>query len=137
MSFVDKLQDHYGYMRNIRGCSEALQKPGRPLKECQLMLDVLIGKVQGDHGHRGTLFEKCNLGLKYLFPKNGLSTDPDFETGIAKIQSGSEQTMTQAKKGACRAFQKDANLESDDGLNLTVDSNRENFFLREFEKAKK
>jgi hypothetical protein len=71
-------------MRNIRGCSEALQKPGRPLKECQLMLNLLIGKVQGDHGHRGTLFEKCNLGLKYLSLKNGLSTDPDFETGIAK-----------------------------------------------------
>ncbi len=34
MSFMDKLQDHYQYMCNIRGCSEALQKPGRPLKEC-------------------------------------------------------------------------------------------------------
>jgi hypothetical protein len=134
---MDKLQDHYRYMRNIRGCSEALQKPGRPLKECQLMLDILIGKVQGNHGRRGTLFEKYNLGLKYLSPKNGLSTDSDFETGIAKIQSGSEQTMTQAEKHACKAFQKDANLESDDELDLTVDSSREDFFLREFEKAKK
>jgi hypothetical protein len=94
-------------MRHISGCSEALQKPGRPLKECQLMLDILIGKVQGDYGCRGTLFEKCNLGLKYLSPKNGLSTDQDFETGIAKILSGSEQTMMQAEKRACRAFQKD------------------------------
>ncbi len=84
-----------------------------------------------------TLFEKCNLGLKYLSPKNGLCTNPDFETGIAKIQSRSEQTMTQAEKRACRAFQKDANLESDDELDLTVDSGREDFFLREFEKAKK
>ncbi len=62
MSFMDKLQDHYRYMRNIRGCSESLQKPGRTLKECQLMLGILIGKVQSDHGHQGTLFEKCNLG---------------------------------------------------------------------------
>jgi hypothetical protein len=106
MSFMDKLQDHYRYMHNIRDCSEALQKPDHPLKELQLMLDILIGKVQGDHGRRGTLFEKCNLGLKYLSPKNGLSTDPDFETGIAKIHSGSEQTMMQAEKRACRAFQK-------------------------------
>ncbi len=75
------------------------------------MLDILIGKVQGNHGRWGTLFEKCNLGLKYLSPKNGLSTNPDFEIGIAKIQSGSEQTMMQAEKRACRAFQKDANLE--------------------------
>jgi hypothetical protein len=101
------------------------------------MLDILIGKVQGDHGCRGTLFEKCNLGLKYLSPKNGLSTDPDFETGVAEIQSGSEQTMMQAEKRARRAFQKDANLESDDESDLTVDSGGDDFFLREFEKAKK
>jgi hypothetical protein len=83
------------------------------------------------------LFEKCNLGLKHLSPKNGLSTNPDFETGIAKIQSGSEQTMMQAEKRACRAFQKDANLESDYESDLPVDSSGEDFFLREFEKAKK
>jgi hypothetical protein len=45
--------------------------------------------------------------------------------------------MMQAEKRACRAFQKDANLESDDELDLTVDSGGEDFFLREFEKAKK
>ncbi len=101
------------------------------------MLDILIGKMQGDHGRQGTLFEKCNLGLKYLSPKNGLPTDRDFETGIANIQSGSEQTMMWAEKRACRAFQKDANLESDDESDLTVDSGGEDFFLREFEKAKK
>ncbi len=83
------------------------------------------------------MFEKCNLGLKYLSPKNGLSTDPDFETGIAEIQSGSEQTMTQAENRACRAFQKDANQEIDDDLYLTVDSGGDGFFLRELEKAKK
>ncbi len=51
MSFMDKLQDHYRYMHSIRGCSsEALEKPGRPRKEFQLMLDILVGKVQGNHG---------------------------------------------------------------------------------------
>ncbi len=104
MSFMEKFKDHYKYMRNIRGCSEALQKPGRSLQECQLMLNLLIGKVRGDHGVQGCLFEKCNLDLKYLSPKNTLSTNPDFETGIAKIQSGSEQTMMQAEKRACKAF---------------------------------
>jgi hypothetical protein len=52
---------------------------------------------------KGTLFEKCNLGLKYLSSKNGLSTNPDFETGIAKIQSGSEQGVQLLSKvfGVC------------------------------------
>jgi hypothetical protein len=70
-----------------------------------------------------------------LSPKNGLSTDADFETGIAKIQSESEQTMMQAEKLACKAFQKDANL--GDESDLTVDSDEKDFFLREFEKAKR
>jgi hypothetical protein len=41
----------------------------------------------------------------------------------------------QAEKHACKAFQKDANL--GDESDLTVDSDEENFFLREFEKAKR
>jgi hypothetical protein len=135
MSFMDKLQYHYKYMKNIRSCSETLQKPGRSLQDCQMMLDILIGKVQGGQGVRGSLFEKCNLNLTYLSPKNGLSTDADFETGIAKIQSGSERTMTQAEKRACKAFRKDANL--GDESDLTVDSDEEDFFLREFEKTKR
>ncbi len=69
-----------------------------------------------------------------MSPKNGLSTDANFETGIAKIQSESEQTVTQAEKHACKAFQKDANL--GDESDLTVDSDKEDIFLREFEKAK-
>ena len=81
------------------------------------------------------MFEKCNLNLTYLSPKNGLSTDADFETGIAKIQSRNERTMTQAEKHACLAFRKDANL--GDESDLTVDSDEEDFFLREFEKFKR
>jgi hypothetical protein len=81
------------------------------------------------------MFENCHLKLTYLFPKNGLSTDADFETGIAKIKSGSEQTMMQAEKCACKAFRKDANL--GDELDLTMDSDEEDFFLGEFEKAKR
>jgi hypothetical protein len=45
--------------------------------------------------------------------------------------------MTQAEKRACKAFLKDANRGSDDKLDLMVDSGEEDFFLREFEKAKK
>ncbi len=73
--------------------------------------------------------------MTYLSTKIGLSTDADFETGIAKIQSESEQTMMQAEKRACKAFRKDANLR--DESDLTVDSDKEDFFLREFEKAKR
>jgi hypothetical protein len=68
------------------------------------MLDILIRKVQSSHGSQGSTFEKCKLELKYLSPRNNLSTNPDFETGMAKIQGGSEQAMTQAEKRAWQAF---------------------------------
>ena len=137
MSFMDKLQSHYPYMRHIRGCSEALQKPGRTLGECQMMLNILIGKVQREHGVSGCSFEKCDLGVAYMQAKNGLSTDWDFETGIAKIQCGSEQTMTQAEKRACKDFRIDSIPDSDDEFDDMVDSGGEDYFLKEFEKAKK
>jgi hypothetical protein len=76
-SFMDKLQAHsYPYMRTIRrGCSEALQKPGPPmLGECQMMLNILIAKVQGQSGTRGSVFDKCDLKWNYLHANNGLST---------------------------------------------------------------
>jgi len=47
-------------------------------------------------------FDKCDLKLRYLHANNGLSADWDFETGIAKIQCGSERTMSQAEKRALR-----------------------------------
>ncbi len=53
------------------------------------------------------------------------------------LDSFYKEEVAQAEKRACRAFQKDANLENDDESDLTVDSGGEDFFLREFEKAKK
>ena len=132
MSFMEKVGYHYKYMKNIRACSKSLQKQGQSLYHCQMMLDLLINKVRDGRDVQGSMFEKCNLNLTYLAPKNGLSTDPDFETGIAKIQSGNERTMTQAEKRACMA-----NLNMGNDSDMTVDSDEEDFFLREFEKAKK
>ncbi len=99
---------------SFRGCSEALKKPGQPLKECQMMLDILTWKVQGNHGAQGTLYEKCELELRYLSPENNLSTNPNFETGVAKIQCGLEGTMTLAEKHACKSFRKEADPDSSD-----------------------
>ena len=90
MNFMDNL------MRQIRGCSEALQKRGRTLGDCQHMLDMLRARVEKGEND----YEQCNLGVKYIKPANGLSTSPAFETGIAKIQGGigEEQTMTQLRR---------------------------------------
>jgi hypothetical protein len=132
ISFMDKLQDHCKHLHSIRGCSKALQKQGHPLRECQTMLDILIGKIQSSHGAQGTTFEKFKMKLKHLSLRNNLSTDPDFETGIAHIQGCSEQTMTQTEKRACRPFRKEANSKCSDNS----DCGKEDFFLKEFEKAK-
>jgi hypothetical protein len=111
MNFMDNLEVHYKYMRQIRGCSEALQKRGRTLGDCQNMLDMLRARVEKGEND----YEQCNLGVKYIKPANGLSTSPAFETGIAKIQGGigEERTMTQAEKAACKRFKINATVESE------------------------
>ncbi len=50
MSFMDKVGYHYKNMKNIRSCSKSLQKHGLSLYDCHMMLDLLIGKVQGGRG---------------------------------------------------------------------------------------
>ena len=58
MNFMDNLEVHYKYMRQIRGCSEALQKRGRTLGDCQNMLDMLRARVEKGEND----YEQCNLG---------------------------------------------------------------------------
>ena len=57
--------------------------------------------------------------------------------GIAKIQHGSERTMSPAKKRACKDFQIDSIPDSDDETEDMVESGGGDCFLEEFERAKK
>jgi hypothetical protein len=45
-------------------------------------------------------------GIEVLVTKENISTDPGFETGIAKIQATSEQILTQVEKHACRSLER-------------------------------
>ena len=49
-----------------------------------MMLNLLIAKVQGQNGTGGSVFDKCDLKLRYLHANNGLSTDWDFEMALPK-----------------------------------------------------
>ena len=128
LSFMDKVGEHSKYMRNIRGCSVSLQKPGLPLKDCQMMLDQLIRKVKSDCASCKGMLAKCKLRLNYLYPMNSLSTDADFEMGIVKIQSGIEQNMTPREKLACQDFLLNASTGMGYESESSVDSNDESFF---------
>lgn len=132
MNFMDNMEVHYKYMRQIRGCSEALQKRGRTLGDCQNMLDMLRARVEKGEND----YMQCNLGVKYIKPANGLSTSPAFETGIAKIQGGigEERTMTQAEKAACKRFKINATVESESESDSVSDHE---CFLKQYEKTKK
>ena len=83
------------------------------------------------------MFDICDLKLRYLHANNGLSTDWDFEMGIAKIQCGSERTMSPAEKRACKDFRIDSIPDSDDETEDMVESGGGDCFLEEFERAKK
>ena len=61
--------------------------------------------------YRGTENGRCYLGENYIKAHNGLSSDPHFETGVARIQKGiaHEELMTPLESLACRVLLKDSN----------------------------
>ena len=75
------------------------------------------GAAQMDMYDSKTLLDGLvnDFGDKYLLsslrPNAPIINDPDFESGIAKIQGGAEATMTSREKRACSRFLKDGALE--------------------------
>ena len=48
----------------------------------------------------------CKLGDEYIRPHSHLTTDPDFESGIVKLQDGEANQLTDAEKTAVRMLEK-------------------------------
>lgn len=115
-SFMKKLAKHNSYMQFIYNVSTALQKKHLPLSDCRCYLDTLVNRVNKGRNNRNSIFNYCRLGTSKITADDGLTTDPDFETGVCKIQQGVtyEVTMTMAEKSACRSLLLSPNNNDDD-----------------------
>ena len=124
-SFIAKAEMHHKYLKEIKTVSLEMQKSKLSLSECQGNLDILMALVQRKKNRSKSLFYKCKLGTKKIVPDNGLSSEPDFETGIAKVQESvqSKNEMTADEIEACRAFLKLEFVIEEDSSNSDNETN--------------
>lgn len=115
-SFILKCQLHEKYLSQIRTVSVMMQKGKLSLCHCQSLLNRLMKRVRTNYNDPNSLYYKCKLGKTKIVPKNGLSTHPHFETGVAKIQEGvaEENKMTYEEIYACRSLLKSNFVDGED-----------------------
>ena len=127
--FIQKAGRHMNNLRQMRMCSQYIQKEKLPVHKCQGYLDLLILTQQNLKEQTGNN-AGCFIGKKYIIPNNGLSTDHHFETGVAKIQKGitCEETMNPFESMACQVLLKSNN--DDEDLIEESDSNEDFDFAK-------
>ena len=80
-------------------------------------LDTLIAEIEEGMDDEKSKFYQCKPNFDYIKIDNNLTTDPDFVSGVNKIQKGImyELSMTREEKNACRCLLKSENENDDDG----------------------
>jgi len=78
------------------------------LNRAQGLLDLSTRKVRVGCNKQTSKLYSCKLGCNKIIADNGLSTDADFETGVAKIQQGVvlKNKMTLEERNACKILLK-------------------------------
>ncbi len=76
-----------------------LQKKGCTLSDFRWVLDELIQAVTVGKVTMSPLSTQCKLGKHYIDPNAAIVKDPEFESGVTKIQRGgvSEEEKRSAK----------------------------------------
>ena len=102
-TFITKLEKHNKKMRFLLHCSTKLQEKHLALHKCRSYLDTVISQVDRKKKDRNSIWYRCKLQDDKIRPDNGLCSNPDFVTGVAKIQQGVayELDMTRDEKDAC------------------------------------
>ena len=126
-TFLEKTKKFHTYLEQIRKTSASMQESKVSLGECQELLDVLMEQVKGGFHIPTSIFHGCELKTNKIKPANRLSTDPAFETGVAKIQENVqyENLMSVQEVRACKkllktAGQKDEEEDSDSSCSEDV-----------------
>lgn len=99
--FLDDVNMHLAYLNPLLKASTALQKPMVQLSKTQEILDYVKSCVDGKSGP----FAACNMNTDQLAAEYH-ATNPDFITGICKVQRGvaHELTLTHREKEALKPF---------------------------------
>ncbi len=84
---TDNINKHLKYLQAIKVVSEQhLQPRGQTLADSQSALDFLCESILTGHGVKGDEFEFCELKPDKIQAGNHYDSNPDFVTGVIKLQ---------------------------------------------------
>jgi hypothetical protein len=91
----------------IDAVTKYLQTRVLPLDSCQWALDTLANDVAQHRNQRGHDLQGCKLGRRYIRQGAGILTDPDFESGVIKLQEGKVNELTEEEREALQNLRKE------------------------------
>ena len=102
VAFRDKCFKYAAWLKHINNVTLFLQTRLLSLEKCRGVLDILIEDVNQYGLQRGSPLFGCTLGVKYISSDSDITSDPDFENGVVKIQRNIVHTMTPDEHEACK-----------------------------------
>ena len=80
---------------DVKFTAVSLQKRLLTLKEFCELLGMLISEAETGKNYREFLWYENKFGKDYIRPHSEKLSDPDFTSGVIKIQNKDESNMTQ------------------------------------------
>ena len=107
IAFRDKCFKYAGWSKHINNVTLFLQTRLLSLEKCRGVLDILMDDIHQYGPQQGSPLFGCTLGVKYISSDSDITSDPDFESGVVKIQRNMVHTMTPDEHEACKKMRVD------------------------------
>lgn len=105
--FDAKVTKSAAMLGELQKVTKTLQLQGRTLADCRGDIEDLQLGIQKATRKPAWKLHNCKLGNEYIRRNSHLTTDPDFESGIVKLQKGEANQLTSAEKVAVCMLEKD------------------------------
>jgi hypothetical protein len=106
-------------MDQINVATVSMQTSLMKLSECRETLDLLIEEIEAGKGNPESDFHRCKLGKIYIGAGCDKLPDPDFISGVCKIQNGNIGDMADDEKEACSHLRANVGEEEEAAATLT------------------
>lgn len=106
IAFKNKTTRYTRMLKEINEVTKSLQRKGNTLADYRDDLNALIEAVQDEKGNIGSPFYGCRLGTKYIACDSNIVKYKEFESGIVKLQKGTQEDLNDDEKEALLRFKK-------------------------------
>jgi hypothetical protein len=124
-AFQNKVIKYTRQLHEIDGVTKYPQTKGLSLSDGCAAIDALIDGVSSDKDNQSKPLYKCRLGTHYIAPDSDIVPDPNFESGVVKIQGKWLNYLTNMERIAVECFKVatadiDGGADNEEPLNLSI-----------------